>query len=196
MKTVLHQKSASAFSYQKVWEKFRSQTEAERDQFLSDSFPVDFDWSVSSESFKVEGGWAEHGKGETIWDRFSHEGHVSGNQTTDLACDSYYKVDYDVYLLRGMMAPNYQFSISWARIFPTGRKDSLLEKGVAYYDKMIDTLLQSGIEAHCYLYHWDPSPNSCRTQAAGKMTLLWKPFKEFSDFCFSLMETESKHGSL
>uniref|UniRef100_A0A673LWF6 Lactase n=1 Tax=Sinocyclocheilus rhinocerous TaxID=307959 RepID=A0A673LWF6_9TELE len=84
------------------------------------SFPVHFDWSVSSESFKVEGGWTEHGKGETIWDRFSHEGHVFENQTTDLACDSYHKVDYNVYLLRGMMAPNYQFSISWVRIFHTG----------------------------------------------------------------------------
>uniref|UniRef100_A0A672K214 Lactase n=1 Tax=Sinocyclocheilus grahami TaxID=75366 RepID=A0A672K214_SINGR len=94
------------------------------------SFPVHFDWSVSSESFKVEGGWTEHGKGETIWDRFSHEGHVFENQTTDLACDSYHKVDYDVYLLRGMMAPNYQFSISWARIFSTGRKESLIEKAV------------------------------------------------------------------
>ncbi|KAL1268800.1 hypothetical protein QQF64_034163, partial [Cirrhinus molitorella] len=154
-KEVSHQKSDSALSYQKVLEKFRSQTEAERDQFLSGSFPVGFEWSISSESFKVEGGWAQDGKGETIWDRFSHEGHVSGNQTADLACDSYYKVDYDVYLLRGMKTPNYQVSISWARIFPTGRKESLLDKGVAYYDKMIDTLLQSGIEPTVTLHHWD-----------------------------------------
>uniref|UniRef100_A0A672PYU9 Uncharacterized protein n=1 Tax=Sinocyclocheilus grahami TaxID=75366 RepID=A0A672PYU9_SINGR len=99
--------------------------------------------SYQKSSFKVEGGWAEHGKGETIWDRFSHEDRVFENQTTDLACDSYHKVDYDVYLLRGLMAPNYQFSVSWACIFPTGRKESLLEKAVAYYDKIIDTLLQS-----------------------------------------------------
>ncbi|XP_016149008.1 lactase-phlorizin hydrolase-like [Sinocyclocheilus grahami] len=183
-KTVSHQKSASAFSYQKVWEKFRSQTEAERDQFLSGSFPVHFDWSVSSESFKVEGGWTEHGKGETIWDRFSHEGHVFENQTTDLACDSYHKVDYDVYLLRGMMAPNYQFSISWARIFSTGRKESLIEKGVAYYDKMIDTLLQSGIEPTVALHHWD-IPQALQDSGGWENDSIVEAFKEFSDFCFS-----------
>ncbi|KAI2660870.1 Lactase-phlorizin hydrolase [Labeo rohita] len=183
-KTISRQKSSSALSYQTVWEKFKSQTTAERDQFLSGSFPVGFEWSISSESFKVEGGWAEHGKGETIWDRFSHEGHVSGNQTTDLACDSYNKVDYDVYLLRGMKTPNYQFSISWARIFPTGRKESLLEKGVAYYDKMIDTLLQSGIEPTVTLHHWD-LPQALQDLGGWESDSIVEAFKEFSDFCFS-----------
>ncbi|KAL0184867.1 hypothetical protein M9458_020563, partial [Cirrhinus mrigala] len=130
------------------------------------------------------GGWAKDRKGETIWDRFSHEGHVSGNQTADLACDSYYKVDYDVYLLRGMKTPNYQFSISWARIFPTGRKESLLEKGVAYYDKMIDTLLQSGIEPTVTLHHWD-LPQALQDLGGWESDSIVEAFREFSDFCFS-----------
>ncbi|XP_073702340.1 lactase/phlorizin hydrolase-like [Garra rufa] len=176
--------SASALSYQTVWEKFKNQTEGDRDQFLIGSFPVGFEWSISSESFKVEGGWAEHGKGETIWDRFSHEGHVFENQTADLACDSYHKVDYDVYLLRGMMTPNYQFSISWARIFPTGRKGSLVEKGVAYYDKMIDTILQSGIEPTVTLHHWD-LPQALQDLGGWENDSIVEAFKEFSDFCFS-----------
>ncbi|XP_021334700.1 lactase/phlorizin hydrolase isoform X1 [Danio rerio] len=179
--TKIHQKSASAFSYQKVWEKFKSQTEAERDQFLSGSFPVDFQWSVSSESFKVEGGSAEHGKGETIWDRFNHE---AGVNESILGCDSYHKVDYDVYLLRGMMAPNYQFSISWARIFPTGRKESFVEKGAAYYDKMINTLLQSGIEPTVTLHHWD-LPQALQESGGWTNDSIVEAFKEFSDFCFS-----------
>ncbi|XP_048012478.1 lactase-phlorizin hydrolase-like [Megalobrama amblycephala] len=180
----VHQKSASAISYQKVWEKFKSQTEAERDKFLSGSFPVGFEWSISSESFKVEGGWAEHGKGETIWDRFSHEGQVFQNQTTDLACDSYNKVDYDVYVLRGMMVPNYQFSISWARIFPTGRKESLVDEGVAYYDKLINTLLESGIEPTVTLHHWD-LPQALQDAGGWNDDSIVEAFKEFSDFCFS-----------
>ncbi|KAI7808473.1 putative lactase-phlorizin hydrolase [Triplophysa rosa] len=155
LKSVQNEDEKSVSSYQKVWEKFKTQSEAERDQFLNGSFPAGFQWSVSSESFKVEGGWSEHGKGESIWDRFSHEGHVFGNQTADLACDSYHKVDYDVYLLRGMQSPNYQFSISWARIFPNGRMESLVEKGAWYYDNMINKLLQSGIEPTVTLYHWD-----------------------------------------
>ncbi|XP_077065620.1 lactase/phlorizin hydrolase-like [Siphateles boraxobius] len=180
----VHQKSTSAISYQKVWEKFSGQSEAERDEFLSGSFPVDFEWSVSSESFKVEGGWAEHRKGETIWDRFSHEGHVFDNQTTDLACDSYHKVDYDAYLLRGMMAPNYQFSISWARIFPNGHRESLVDEGVAYYDKMINTLLQSGIEPTVTLHHWD-LPQALQDSGGWVNDSIVEAFKEFSDFCFS-----------
>lgn len=180
----LHQKSASPLSYQKVWEKFKTQTEADRDQFLDGSFPADFQWSVSSESFKVEGGWSEHGKGETIWDRFSHEGHVFDNQTTDLACDSYHKVDYDAYLLRGMMSPNYQLSLSWARIFPDGHKESLVEKGALYYDKMINTLLQSGIEPTVTLHHWD-LPQALQDQGGWTSDSIVEAFKEFADFCFS-----------
>ena len=75
---------------------------SERDLFLHKSFPSGFQWATSSESFKVEGGWSEDGKGETIWDRFAHENKVFDNQTADVACDSYHKIDYDVYLLRGL----------------------------------------------------------------------------------------------
>lgn len=183
-KSVQNEDEKSASSYQKVWEKFKTQSEAERDEFLDGSFPAGFQWSVSSESFKVEGGWSEHGKGETIWDRFSHEGHVFNNQTTDLACDSYHKVDYDVYLLRGMQSPHYQFSISWARIFPNGRRESLVEKGALYYDNMINKLLQSGIEATVTLYHWD-LPQALQDQGGWTNGSIVEAFKEFADFCFS-----------
>ncbi|XP_072541141.1 lactase/phlorizin hydrolase [Salminus brasiliensis] len=174
----------SALAYQNVWEKFRTQTPSERDLFLNGSFPNGFQWAVSSESFKVEGGWSEHGKGETIWDRFGHEGKVFANQTADLACDSYHKVDYDVYLLRGILSPNYQFSISWARIFPTGQKESLLEKGAFYYDKLIDTLLQSGIEPTITLHSWD-LPQALQDSGGWTNGSIVEAFKDFADFCFS-----------
>ncbi|XP_058248893.1 lactase/phlorizin hydrolase [Hemibagrus wyckioides] len=176
--------SISAFSYQKVWEKFRTQSTSERDLFLNDSFPEGFQWAISTESFKVEGGWAEDGKGETIWDRFGHDGQVFEKQTADLACDSYHKVDYDVYLLRGMLSPNYQFSISWARIFPTGQKESFLEKGAMYYDKLIDTLLHSGIEPTVTLHHWD-LPQALQDLGGWTNGSIVVAFKDFADFCFS-----------
>uniref|UniRef100_A0A4W6GAJ1 Lactase n=1 Tax=Lates calcarifer TaxID=8187 RepID=A0A4W6GAJ1_LATCA len=100
-------------------------------------------WATSSESFKVEGGWSEGGKGETIWDRFGHQDLAFENQTADLACDSFHKVDYDVYLLRGLHVNTYQFSISWARIFPSGHRGSQSEKGALYYDKLINALIES-----------------------------------------------------
>ncbi|XP_076857376.1 lactase/phlorizin hydrolase-like [Brachyhypopomus gauderio] len=180
----VEEKSTSALAYQKVWEKFRTQSPSERDAFLNGSFPDGFQWAVSTEAFQVEGGWSEHGKGETVWDRFGHEGRVFGNETADLACDSYNKVDYDVYLLRGLLAPHYQFSISWARIFPTGQKESLTEKGTQYYDKLIDALLQSGVEPTVTLHHWD-LPQALQDRGGWTNDSIVGAFKDFADYCFS-----------
>ncbi|XP_062389584.1 lactase/phlorizin hydrolase-like [Sardina pilchardus] len=170
--------------YEDIWRHFSSQPPSERDNFLVRSFPEGFQWAVSSESFKVEGGWSENGKGETIWDRFGHQGHVFDNQTADLACDSYNKVDYDVYLLRGLGTNTFQFSISWARIFPTGHRGSLSEKGALYYDKLINTLLQSNIEPVVTLYHWD-LPQALQDNEGWTNPTIVEAFKDFADFCFS-----------
>ena len=159
-------------------------TSYERDTFLNESFPVDFQWATSSESFKVEGGWSEGGKGETIWDRFGHENKVFDNQTADLACDSYHKVDYDVYLLRGLHVNTFQFSISWARIFPSGQRDSQSERGAVYYDKLIDALIESGIQPVVTLYHWD-LPQTLQDQGGWTNTSIVEAFKDYADFCFS-----------
>uniref|UniRef100_A0A667Z083 Lactase n=1 Tax=Myripristis murdjan TaxID=586833 RepID=A0A667Z083_9TELE len=171
-------------SYQSVWDKFGTQTTAERDQFLNESFPSGFQWATSSESFKVEGGWSEDGKGETIWDRFGHKGQVPGNQTADLACDSYHKVDYDVYLLRGLHVNTYQFSISWARIFPFGHQGSHSEKGALYYDRLINALLESGIQPVITLYHWD-LPQALQDYGGWTNATIVAAFKDYADFCFS-----------
>uniref|UniRef100_A0A667YNI4 Lactase n=1 Tax=Myripristis murdjan TaxID=586833 RepID=A0A667YNI4_9TELE len=107
-------------------------------------------WATSSESFKVEGGWSEDGKGETIWDRFGHKGQVPGNQTADLACDSYHKVDYDVYLLRGLHVNTYQFSISWARIFPFGHQGTIHLDGVDVQRFTVQSLMDGFEGNHGY----------------------------------------------
>ncbi|XP_062389585.1 lactase/phlorizin hydrolase-like [Sardina pilchardus] len=178
------QNKKSLSTYQNVWQSFSSQSPSERDDFLIGSFPEGFQWAVSSESFKVEGGWSEDGKGETIWDRFGHQGHVFDSQTADLACDSYNKVDYDVYLLRGLHTNTFQFSISWARIFPTGHRGSLSEKGALYYDNLINTLLQSNIEPVVTLYHWD-LPQALQDNEGWTNPTIVEAFKDFADFCFS-----------
>uniref|UniRef100_A0AAQ4P9W1 Lactase n=1 Tax=Gasterosteus aculeatus aculeatus TaxID=481459 RepID=A0AAQ4P9W1_GASAC len=171
-------------SYQHVWQKFQSQTTAERDLFLNESFPSGFQWATSSESFKVEGGWAEGGKGETIWDRFGHDGLANAHETADLACDSYNKVDYDVYLLRGLHINTYQFSISWARIFPSGHRGSQSEKGPLYYDKLINTLIESDIQPVVTLYHWD-LPQTLQDYGGWTNASVVEAFKDYADFCFS-----------
>ncbi|XP_064182876.1 lactase/phlorizin hydrolase [Anguilla rostrata] len=171
-------------AYKQVWEKFSVQTPADRDSFLAESFPEGFRWGASSESFKVEGGWAEHGKGETIWDRFAHEGNVLGNQTADLACDSYNKADYDVYLLRGLLSKTYQFSLSWARIFPSGHRGSQSVEGTLYYDKLIDALIQSNIQPVVTLHHWD-LPQELQDYGGWTNDSITGAFREYADFCFS-----------
>ncbi|XP_054642368.1 lactase/phlorizin hydrolase [Dunckerocampus dactyliophorus] len=171
-------------SYQTVWDKFGVQVKSERDIFLNESFPSNFQWATSSESFKVEGGWAEGGKGETVWDRFGHENKVINNQTADQACDSYHKVDYDVYLLRGLHVNTYQFSISWARIFPSGYQRSKSEGGVLYYDKLITALIESGIQPVITLYHWD-LPQELQNHGGWTNASIIEAFKDYADFCYS-----------
>ncbi|XP_061648558.1 lactase/phlorizin hydrolase-like isoform X2 [Phyllopteryx taeniolatus] len=181
---VLGYSSEMTNSYQTVWDKFGVQLESERDIFLNKFFPSDFQWATSSESFKVEGGWAEGGKGETIWDRFGHENKVFDNQTADQACDSYHKVDYDVYLLRGLQVNTHQFSISWARIFPSGYRRSQSHKGVLYYDKLINALINSGIQPVVTLYHWD-LPQDLQNQGGWTNASIIDAFKDYADFCYS-----------
>ncbi|KAM8748410.1 lactase/phlorizin hydrolase-like [Acanthopagrus schlegelii] len=171
-------------TYCKTWSNFATMTSSERDTFLNESFPIGFQWATSSESFKVEGAWLEGGKGETIWDRFGHENKVFDNQTADLACDSYHKVDYDLYLLRGLHVNTYQFSISWARIFPSGYRDSHSEKGALYYDKLIDALIESGIQPVVTLYHWD-LPQALQDKGGWTSAFIVEAFKDYADFCFS-----------
>ncbi|XP_075334602.1 lactase/phlorizin hydrolase-like [Odontesthes bonariensis] len=171
-------------SYQKIGQKFEAQTTEERDLVLAESFPSDFQWATSTESFKVEGGWLEGGKGETIWDRFGHDGLAFANQTADLACDSYNKVVYDLYLLRGLQVKTYQFSISWARIFPTGHKGSQSEKGALYYDKLINALIEYGIQPVATLYHWD-LPQALQGNGGWTNPAIVEAFKDYADFCFS-----------
>ncbi|XP_070832686.1 lactase/phlorizin hydrolase-like [Chaetodon trifascialis] len=178
------QTSSCSMTYCKIWSNFASLTSAERDAFLKESLPVDFQWATSSESFKVEGGWLEDGKGQTIWDRFGHENNVFDNQTADVACDSVHKVDYDVYLLRGLNVNTYQFSISWARIFPSGHWAKPSEKGALYYDKLINALIESGIHPVVTLYHWD-LPQALQDHGGWTNTSIIEAFKNYADFCFS-----------
>uniref|UniRef100_A0AAQ5XG25 Lactase n=1 Tax=Amphiprion ocellaris TaxID=80972 RepID=A0AAQ5XG25_AMPOC len=176
--------SSCSTTYCNTWNHFATMSSSVRDTFLKESFPPGFQWATSTESFKVEGGWKADGKGETIWDRFGHEHQAFENQTVDLACDSYNKVDYDVYILRGLQVNTYQFSISWARIFPSGHRGSLSEKGALYYDKLINALIESGIQPVVTLYHWD-LPQALQDAGGWTNPSIVEAFKDYADFCFS-----------
>lgn len=119
------------------------------------TFPEGFHWGAATASYQIEGAWKEDGKGESIWDRFSHtEGRVRGGDTGDVACDSYHRFLEDIALLEEMNLTSYRFSIAWPRIQPGGR-GAANPKGIDYYGRLVDALLAAGIRPFPTLYHWD-----------------------------------------
>jgi len=118
-------------------------------------FPEQFLWGAATAAYQIEGAYNEDGKGESIWDRFSHiPGNIWNNETGDVACDHYHRYEEDVKLLKELGVNTYRFSISWARIFPEG-KGKPNERGIEFYKRLCDKLLENGIKPTVTLYHWD-----------------------------------------
>lgn len=122
---------------------------------LGGKFPKGFVWGAATAAYQIEGAAREDGRGESIWDRFSHTpGRTAGGDTGDLACDHYHRWPEDLALLRELNLGAYRFSIAWPRILPEGR-GSANEAGLAFYDRLVDALLAAEITPWVTLYHWD-----------------------------------------
>ncbi|XP_057652520.1 myrosinase 1-like [Diorhabda carinulata] len=131
---------------------------ADNDYKINDkSFPDNFIFGAATAAYQIEGGWNEDGKGENIWDRFTHEypQYILNEDTGDIACDSYHKYEEDVEKLTYLGVNHYRFSISWSRVLPNGFSDNINQKGIAYYKNLIAKLKANNIEPLVTLYHWD-----------------------------------------
>jgi len=118
-------------------------------------FPADFVWGAATAAYQIEGAASEGGRGESIWDHFSHTpGKTVNGDTGDVACDHYHRWPEDVALLRELGFKAYRFSIAWPRILPDGR-GRLNPRGLVFYDRLVDALLDAGITPWVTLYHWD-----------------------------------------
>jgi beta-glucosidase len=118
-------------------------------------FPGGFLWGCATSAYQIEGAVTADGRGRTIWDTFAHtRGKTNKGQTGDVATDSYHRFAEDVKLLKELGAKTYRFSIAWARILPqgTGKPN---DKGIAYYDRLVDELLKNDIAPYATLFHWD-----------------------------------------
>ena len=126
-------------------------------------FKKDFVWGAATASYQIEGAAYEDGKGLNIWDTFCREdGKIFKGQNGDVACDHYHRVEEDVKLMSEMGLKAYRFSVSWARLMPTGRGE-ICKAGIDFYNKLIDTLIKYGITPYMTLYHWDlPYELHCR----------------------------------
>lgn len=120
-----------------------------------DLFGKDFKWGVSTAAFQIEGSCSSDGKGASIWDTFTaRKGKVHGGQHAGVACDFYNLYEKDLDLVKTLNIPNFRFSIAWSRILPEG-KGSVNQKGLDFYNRLIDACLERGIDPWPTLYHWD-----------------------------------------
>jgi beta-glucosidase len=118
-------------------------------------FPVNFVWGAASASYQIEGAWNEDGRGESIWDRFSHTaGKTNNGDTGDQACDHYHRYPEDIALMRQLGLKAYRFSTSWSRVLPSGRGPVNIA-GLDFYDRLVDGLLGANITPYITLHHWD-----------------------------------------
>ncbi len=119
------------------------------------SFPKDFLWGTATSSYQIEGAVNEGGKGESIWDRFTHiPGKILDGATGDRACDHYHRYKEDVALMKQLKQRAYRFSMAWPRILPAG-KGRANREGLNFYSRLVDELLNAGITPMVTLYHWD-----------------------------------------
>ena len=119
------------------------------------AFPPDFVWGVATSAFQIEGAAAEDGKGPSIWDRFCRRpGAIADGSNGDVACDHYRRWAEDLDLIASLGVDAYRFSVSWPRVRPGG-SGAWNEKGMAFYERLVDGLLARGVRPYLTLNHWD-----------------------------------------
>ena len=154
----------------------------ENSQLNKEQFGEDFLWGVSTAAFQIEGAHDADGKGASIWDVFtSQKGKIKNGHHALNACDFYNTYKDDIGLLRELNIPNFRFSISWSRILPTG-VGTVNPSGIAYYNNLIDFLIECGIEPWVTLYHWDlPHDLELKGGWTNRDCVQW--FADYTEIC-------------
>jgi beta-glucosidase len=117
--------------------------------------PPGFVFGTSTAAYQIEGAAREDGKGPSVWDTFAAQpGRIADGTTADVACDHYHRMPEDVALMARLGTTGYRFSISWPRVVPSGR-GRVNAAGLDFYDRLVDTLLEHGIEPMATLFHGD-----------------------------------------
>jgi beta-glucosidase len=130
-------------------------TEGREDAIAGLAFPPGFVFGAATAAYQIEGAADEDGRGRSIWDTFSHTpGRVENGDTGDVACDHYHRYRDDVALMRDLGLSAYRFSVSWPRVLPEGA-GRVEQRGLDFYRRLVDELLEAGIDPWLTLYHWD-----------------------------------------
>ncbi|MFI8288121.1 GH1 family beta-glucosidase [Streptomyces sp. NPDC085614] len=119
------------------------------------AFPRDFLWGTATSAYQIEGAVAEDGRSPSIWDTFSHlPGRIDNDDHGDEACDHYHRWPQDIALMRELGTDAYRLSVAWPRVVPGG-DGPVNDRGLDFYDRLVDGLLDAGITPSVTLYHWD-----------------------------------------
>ncbi|MGL5721023.1 MAG: GH1 family beta-glucosidase [Brevinema sp.] len=157
------------------------------------AFPKDFLWGAASASYQVEGAWNEDGKGLSIWDEYVRiPGKTFEGTTGDVAVDHYHRYKEDVRLMKEMGLKSYRFSISWARVLPNGVGE-VNEKGVEFYNNLINELIANDIVPFITLYHWDLPLELQKKGGWENKEMITEAFKEYAKLCFSRFGDRVQH---
>jgi beta-glucosidase len=126
---------------------------------LAGRFPAGFAWGFATSAYQIEGATAEDGRGRSIWDTFARvPGAIADGRNGDDACDHYHRFGEDIALMAGIGARAYRFSVSWPRVQPDGT-GAANQRGLAFYDRLVDAILAAGLQPILNLFHWDlPQP--------------------------------------
>jgi len=148
-------------------------------------FPVGFVWGSATAALQVEGATNSDGRGPSVWDVFcrDHPEKIFEGATPDMACDHYHRFREDVREMREIGHNGYRFSISWPRLFPDPR-GPVNQSGADFYDRLIDCLLENGIEPNVTLYHWD-LPHSLGETGGWECQETVDRFTDYARSCFA-----------
>ncbi|ENN74638.1 hypothetical protein YQE_08757, partial [Dendroctonus ponderosae] len=150
-------------------------------------FPDGFLWGAATSAYQVEGAWNTSGKGENIWDWFTHTypEKIANGSNGDVAADSYHKYEEDVDLIKNLGANFYRFSLSWSRILPNGTVDQINQDGVDYYLALLKLLKANNLEPVVTIYHWD-LPLPLQELGGWANTAISDYYADYATLCYSL----------
>ncbi len=161
--------------------------------FRRSDFPSDFRWGCSTSSYQIEGGIHEDGRGESIWDRFcATPGHIRDGSSGAVACDHYHRWPQDLDLAQSLGTNAYRFSVAWPRIFANGRGQKPNQKGLDFYSRLVDGMLDRGLEPWLTLYHWD-LPQALQDQGGWAERNTIDAFLDYADVVSRHLGDRVKH---
>ena len=156
------------------------------------TFPPGFLWGSATAAYQVEGAWQEEGRGPSIWDTFSHTaGKTHEGDTGDVADDYFHRYKQDIVLMKDLGLRACRFSVSWTRIFPTGTGKPN-PQGMDFYARMVDALLEVGIQPFCTLYHWD-LPQALQDRGGWENRDTAKAFADYAGYTAGKLSDRVNH---